>query len=123
MPAGLHGTNGVGTKYATMIYNSYVLPRLLYGLEALSLSKKEVQDIGAFHLRMLKNIQGLPVRTATVAVYLLTGSLPVEGLLDLKKLSLIGILARTNNETLLNLALHQTLHSKPRHNSWFAEVD
>ena len=60
------------------IYKTYVLPRLLYGLEILPLNKTNIATLEKFHKNSLRMIQSLPERTATAAVNLLLGALPVE---------------------------------------------
>lgn len=120
--AGMHGRNGVGTQHATHIYKCYVIPRLLYGLETLGTKTLKIKDIERFHLQTLKDIQGLPSRTATSAVYLLTGILPIQAIIDLKRLSLIGTIARSHNDTLHTLALHQVATLKPNSGSWFVTI-
>jgi hypothetical protein len=39
---GVHGTNGLNTRTSCKIYQVYVIPRLLYGLETLNLKKKDM---------------------------------------------------------------------------------
>ncbi len=58
--------------------------------------------------RLLKQIQGLPKRAATAGIYLLLGTLPLEALIVLRVLSLIGAISRSANDTLFALALGQT---------------
>ena len=45
MPSGLHGENGLSPSVSRKIITAYILPRLLYGLEALTLSKSEMACI------------------------------------------------------------------------------
>lgn len=40
---GLHGTNRLNPKTSYIIYRAYVIPRLLYGLEVISLTKTQLQ--------------------------------------------------------------------------------
>ena len=39
--SGLHGCNGLNSNISHKIYQVYVLPRLLYGLEVLPFNKKQ----------------------------------------------------------------------------------
>ena len=66
----------------------YVIPRLLYGLEVLSLNKKQLDELERFHLEILKNIQLLPTRTANSIVYLLLGALPLKAEIEKRQLGL-----------------------------------
>jgi hypothetical protein len=40
---GVHGTNGLNPRTSCKIYQVYVIPRLLYGLETLNLKNKDIQ--------------------------------------------------------------------------------
>ena len=65
MNTGLHGANGLSPEVSYQIYKIYVIPRLLYGLEIISLNKTQLDKINRYHLKTLRNIQSLPQRTAT----------------------------------------------------------
>ena len=71
MGAGLHGINGVGPEVAMVQYNTYVLPTLLYGLEALNLNHSEVEEVSKFHRKNIPCLQHLPKGTAIPAIHLL----------------------------------------------------
>ena len=45
MGAGMYGLNGAGPEVSLLDYKKYVLPILLYGLEALVLSSKETDSL------------------------------------------------------------------------------
>ena len=89
MKSGFHGSNGVGPKVSLKIYQSYIIPRLLYSMEVLNLNKTETKMLTDFHVNLLRRIQALPARTALPAVYLLLGALPLEAELHKKHLSLL----------------------------------
>ena len=97
---GLHGCNGLTAKISFKIYQVYVLPRLLYGLEVLSLSKKLLDELETFHLEVLKNIQSLPTRTANSVVYLLLGAFPLKAEIEKKQLGLLYSIVTSENQTL-----------------------
>jgi hypothetical protein len=61
---GVHGTNGLNPRTSCKIYQVYVIPRLLYGLETLNLKKKDMATLSSFHIGTLKRLQSLPIRTA-----------------------------------------------------------
>lgn len=63
---GLHGSNGVNPIVAYKIYKSYVLPKLLYGLEILPLKQTHMMLLRKFHIETLRRFQSLPTRTAAV---------------------------------------------------------
>ena len=88
LSSGFRGLNGTGPEVARLEYNTYVIPTLLYGLEAVVLDKCELSDLTEFHKKTLRCIQHLPLCTAIPAVYLLMGIAPVEGMQDIRTLSL-----------------------------------
>jgi hypothetical protein len=49
MGFGFHDTNGIDAVTSYKIYHTYVLPRLIYGLEVLPLKKKHVENLESFH--------------------------------------------------------------------------
>ena len=67
---GVHGSNGLNPKVSYKIYQCYVLPRLLFGLEVLPLTVTQINILSKFHISNLRRFQSLPTRTATSAVYL-----------------------------------------------------
>jgi hypothetical protein len=62
MGAGLHGTNGLAPSTCREMYIVYVIPRLLYGLEAMILKPKHYQMLEMYHRTTLRQL--LPERTA-----------------------------------------------------------
>ena len=64
MGAGLHGENGGNPRVSLSLWSAYVLPRLIYGLDVLKLSKSEIQKLNQFHKKFLKQIMHLQERTA-----------------------------------------------------------
>jgi hypothetical protein len=49
MNTGLHGSNEKNPSVALRIYEAYVLPKLLYGMEVLSLNHKQLGILSKFH--------------------------------------------------------------------------
>ena len=49
MNTGVHGTNGLNPQTSYKIYQCYVMPRLLYGLEILSLNQKQLDILSRLH--------------------------------------------------------------------------
>ena len=100
MKSGFHGLNGLNFKVSYRLYQTYVLPRMLYNLEILDLSKSDMKQLKDFHVDLLRWIQSLPLRTALSAVYLLLGALPMEVELHKRHLSLLFSIVSSSNETL-----------------------
>ena len=98
---GLHGTTGLNPMTSYIIYKAYVLPRLLYGLETLSLTKGQLEQLSKYHLQTLRNIQSLPQRTSTSAVLLLLGVPPLEAEIHRRRLSLAISVINSENSTMV----------------------
>ena len=71
--AGLHGKNGINPEVSFKIYTTFCRPRIIYGLEAVTLTK----GLLSFERRLLKQTQGLTDRCPTIAVYSLLGAIPI----------------------------------------------
>lgn len=109
---GVHGTNGLNPRTSCKIYQVYVLPRLLYGLETLNLQTKDIDNLRSFHLGTLKQLQSLPNRTARCAVYLIISILPIIGELHKKQLGLLYSVAMSNNNSIREIAFRQNIAGK-----------
>jgi hypothetical protein len=75
----LHGTNGLPPTTCIKLFNTYVLPRLLYGLETFILKPTHFNLLERFHLSFLRKIQCLPSRSVRGITYLLLGVRNVVG--------------------------------------------
>ena len=84
-----------------------MLPRLLYGLDVLSLTQGQVDQLSRYHIQTLRNIQFLPRRTACAAVYILLGALPFEADLHKRRLSLLNSVIINDNGCLEGLVQRQ----------------
>ena len=122
MGAGLHGSNGVAPSSCREMYTVYVIPRLIYGLEAMILKPKHYQMLEQYHRTTLRQLLSLPERTATEAPYLLMGIPPIEALLDIKQLSLFGTIANQPESILNQIALRQLATKSFKSNSWFVNI-
>ncbi|CAG2206523.1 unnamed protein product [Mytilus edulis] len=72
---------------------------------------------------MIKQILSLAKNTADPAVYILSGSLPMEAELHLKALSLYGNITRADRSTIEWRLAERQLHLKTNQsNSWFIEI-
>ncbi len=119
MGTGLHGRNGLAANVSLKIYKCYVLPRMLYGIEAMNLDTKQLKELEQYHIRFLRQIQSLPDRTARCGVYILLGTVPMEAYYHLAILSLLGRILRSDNCFITELAIRQTAVHDLNSNSWF----
>ena len=95
MGAGLHGENGDNPRVSLSLWNTYVLPRLTYGLDVLT-SNSEIKKLNQFHKKFLKQVMHLHERTADTAVYILLGQLPLVADLHKRILGMLGSVLRSN---------------------------
>ena len=82
MGSGLHCLNGLHPCVSLHIYNTYIIPRMISGLESVVISKKDMKQLETYHRKFLKCIQNLPSNTASCAVYTLMGALPIEATIE-----------------------------------------
>jgi hypothetical protein len=123
MGTGLHGANGVDPLTGVRIYELYALPKLLYGMDVAETNKTQLSSLEDLHRGILRALQSLPNRVANAAVYLLAGSMPVEGFIHTRKLSLIGAIARMDNSTLAEICLRQCSLKDVDSASWFKDTE
>ena len=116
---GLHGTNGLNPQTSYVIYKAYVIPRLLYGLEIISLNKSQHSELERYHLDTLRQIQSLPKRTASASVYMLLGALPTEAELQKRQLSLLHSVLTSENQCLQDVVQRQLACSFDNVHSFF----
>ena len=70
MGSGLHGRTGVDPETAIIIFRTYVLPVLTYGLEVLLPTDKALDILNQNHKKLLKQIILLVVNVADPAIYI-----------------------------------------------------
>ena len=87
--AGMSGYNGSRPYIARELYKTYVLPVLLFGLEAFFLNDNEVRALEVYHRDNLRCIQHLPKSTANSSAHLLIGIPPTEALVDIRALAML----------------------------------
>ena len=119
---GVHGTNGLNPRVSYKIYQCFVIPRLLYGLEVLPLTQTQINILSKFHLDNLKRFQSLPIRVATCAIYLLLGALPLEAELHKRQLGLLYNILISDNETVKELTERQIAVNLDNRLSYFSKV-
>ena len=90
MGAGLHCGNGLKQSVCGKLWSTYVVPRLLYGLEVLDLTGKDIKALEQYQRKSLRQIQSLPDKTHNAAVLALLGILPLERVIHKNMLSLFG---------------------------------
>lgn len=96
--AGLHGRNVLNPQISKHIWSTYVVPRFLYGLEIQHLTDQRLNQLSQFQTKSLKQLQWLPERCSTAAIYLLLGSETIEALVHKKMLVFFGQITRDNRK-------------------------
>ena len=82
-----HGKFGLDTTSSLKIMTTYIVPRLLYVVEATGLTKQQIGTLSTYHRCLLCQIQCLPKETAIEAVCLLLGTSPLEAQIHIRVLS------------------------------------
>ena len=93
-------SNGIGTERSLQIYHSYVYPVFMYGLESIVLDKRSIDTLATFHMFIIKELQGLPIRCSNAPAYFIESQLPLPTLLDLAILTLLCNIAISKNNSL-----------------------
>jgi hypothetical protein len=66
---GLHGENGINPYISYKLYTTFCRPRIIYGLEAVQLLEGEKLELLKYERKLLKQLQGLPEKCATLVAY------------------------------------------------------
>ena len=123
MGSGLHGENGLDPETSIHLLQTYVLPVLVYGLEVVLPKATLVEKLEKTYKKFLKHILSLPVTVADSAVYVLSGALPVEGVIHKRALTLFGSICRLEEDTVEKRVARRQLAVKTyESNSWFIAV-
>ena len=121
--AELHGENGLDPETCLHLYQFYVLPVLLYGMEVVFPRPKYIEVLEKFNKHNLKHIMSLPVTTADPAVYILAGNLPVEAMIHQRVHYFFGNISGLPDSTVeRQLSVRQLVVKTLDSNSWFVTV-
>ena len=97
----------------------YIIPRLLYGLESLIVTNKQICRLEEFARDLLKRIQTLPTRTTNEAPYILFDTIPAEGLLDIKTLTFLRKMINDKSSIMNQIGIRQLAVKTVESSSWF----
>jgi hypothetical protein len=118
MGTGMHGYNGINPSVIIRMWNMYVRPRILFGLDCVLLSKKDYSKLSSYHKSFLKMIMNLSEHTVDAAVYILSGELPLESFIHSQiLLKLCSIIRYGGIEK--ELCVWQVLIKDISSHSWF----
>ena len=122
MGAGLHGLNGINPKTSKQLWDLYVTPTLLHGVESLVLHQADYTLLEDFYRASMKQYQHLPMSTANAAVYLLVGSIPVSGLLHKQQLNFFVNMARRTDSLEFSVLQRQLAVKDLDSKSWTVQI-
>ena len=123
MPAGCHGNNGQDPETTIQLLQTYVLPILIYGMEVVLPKGKQLDAFGKFYKKYLKLLLSVPVTAADPAVYILSGTVPIEATIHKRALILFGNISRLTMEAVEKQIAYRQLNIKGhRSNSWFIAI-
>ena len=87
---GLHARQGTCPTISYKIWKTYVIPRILYGVEVLNHTLTDIKKLERLQVQICKQIHGLPERTANLAAYCLLGVKLIELVVDRLTLTFLG---------------------------------
>jgi hypothetical protein len=122
MGAGMHGLNGLSPEVSVSTISTYVLPTVMYGLDAMELSTADYRELHTFQRKLLRQVQHLPKATAVPAIHLLTGCLPLEALHHKSVLSLYGRMINRQGSLERDVILRQLGMHDFQSSSWTSLV-
>ena len=123
MGSGMHRQNGISPVIATSLWDTFIVPRILHGIEFLDARKKDLEQLELYQRKMFKMLQSLPENTATSGVYLLLGKIPIEGQIDRRYISTFHGIATNQHMVEHQIAKRQLLMKDDTSNSWFIKID
>jgi len=93
------GKSHIQVDTKVRLYQTYVLPVLVYGLEALSITKALVQLLDAFDTWSLQKILRIPYtrHVTSASVRETTGCPPVSSIIKTRSLCFLGHVARSDS--------------------------
>ena len=123
MGAGFHGGGG-GLKPSQNghIWTTFVIPRLLYGLDTLLMKNKDIQTLEKFQKKCLKQIQGLPDNASNSACLVLLGVLPTGAVLHKNLLTLFVSMIRDKTSIEYEIAQRQLVMREDPRDSMFTYI-
>ncbi len=122
MGAGLHALVGVGPEVGEHIYQTYITPKLLYGLETIMFTNPELKELEDFYKTDLRYIQHLPKSTATPLLYLLLGIPPIEAQIHIRTLTILHTMTSRPDSVEFKLIERQLAMKSSTSNSWFGTL-
>ena len=123
MESGLHGENRLDPETSFHLLQIYVLPVMVYGLDVVLPKPALVDMLNRTYTKIFKQILSLPITVADPAVYILSGALPMEGIIHKRTLILYGSICRLDESSVeKRLARRQLAIKGPGSYIWYVEL-
>ena len=120
---GFHGNNGLDPETLIHLFNTYITPVLMYGMELIIPKTTALEQLERYQKKLLKQLLSLPQNTPDPVVYLLSGTLPVEAQLHIRAPSFFNNICNQEEKSIEKLSARQQLRIKTiNSNSWFIEI-
>ena len=95
-------------------------PVLFSGLATLILTKPETDIIAQHVQQTTQNLLKLHQKTPDVVIFMISGTFPGEAMLNLKQLTLFGMITRLPDNILNQIAMQSFLNGEKK--SWFSQI-
>ena len=124
MGAGLHGKDGLSPHISYHVWATYVIPRMLYGLEVATCRESDINKLEAFQRKTLRQLQFLPEKPtpSNVAVYGLLGAKSIRATVEQLMLTHFGNILRSEGSIEWDLANRQLAIKDDKSKSWFVGI-
>ena len=122
MGAGLHSGNGLTKPLCAYLWSTYVIPRVVYGLEVQKLSRTDMESLEKFQRKCLRQIQGLPDKTPNCVTLSLLGIPPVELIIHKNILNLFVSSVSSKDSVEYDIIERQLVMKSLDKSSWCNEV-
>ncbi|KAK3083919.1 hypothetical protein FSP39_005338 [Pinctada imbricata] len=121
--SGLHEKkNGLSPVITYNMWTTFVIPRLSHGIELLSIRKTDLENLERYQRKVLKRLQSLPERTASVAVLMLIGAKTIEAHIDTRIITTFLNITKDKSSVEFSLAVRQLKMKEHNSNSWFIKA-
>ncbi|CAG2204057.1 unnamed protein product [Mytilus edulis] len=115
---GLHARKGMSPIVALKVWQTYAIPRCLYGIEIMNYTKTDILKLERLQQQVCRQIQGLPNRTANAATYVMLGVEPIQATVDRLVLTFFGGIIQDSASIEFMIIERQLCMSPPNSNNF-----
>ena len=119
LPSGMALRHTASPSSCLQVERLYALSVLPSGLGALVLSKCEINALHIHYKNTLRSLLKLPKDVPEASIFFLAGSLPIEGHLHMRVLSLFSMICHLQGNPLNSIARNALFQARPSSRSWF----